>query len=84
VTCEICDRDPRKVNAHHHARGDGHGWCVGYRPYRPLLFALVMSMPTSWPKAFRIFTCGDEICVWRAQHHGVPGATYKQLEERAA
>jgi len=49
-----------------------------------LLFALVMSMPTSWPKAFRIFTCGDEICVWRAQHHGVPGATYKQLEERAA
>lgn len=48
----------------------------------PALFTDFLALPEQerYDGGVRIMTCGDEVCRFRAAHHGVPGATY----ERAA
>lgn len=99
MKCEICDRDPRHVHraARRYLfqglpnpypgpcpEGDGRGWVVPFCPPTPLpLFDLLTPWDGPWT-FWTIRTCGDEVCIWRARHHGVPGAVYQQPARRPA
>lgn len=66
--CEICDRDAET------------GWQVGHIPalgiYGADDFPLRFDAPGRLMIAHTITTCGGDICIFRARHHGVPGASY--------
>lgn len=67
--CEICDRAPpqgcRLWMVPHHARA-----------LRRLEFAFDATVDWRRAVVYAIATCGDEVCVFRARAHGVPGAVY--------
>jgi len=68
MLCEVCDRPPLwSVNR-------GKGWSVRYWPHRERIALIpVAEFRSSNFVGYTVFTCGDEICVWRAVHHGYPG-----------
>jgi len=76
--CEMCGRSIRGVyhNEHYanpfgqsgHVRGGGDGWIVPHR-YGPDAHPSAVIA-----RIHSVMTCGHDICVWRARHHGVPGA----------
>jgi hypothetical protein len=57
--------------------GDGWGWIVRFSPWMPVLVAVAVADPSSMT-TFMIMTCGDEVCRFRARHHGVPGRLYER------
>lgn len=61
MKCEMCDREFR-----------GSGWVVPTRPNYPNFTWETRHVLTDI-KCFDVFTCGDEVCEFRAYHHGVPG-----------
>lgn len=75
LRCEICDRPPLRAEYQQHA----DGWEVVHWPGRAewlrLPFSETLARPP--PVGVRIMTCGDEVCVFRARVHGVPGAVYR-------
>jgi len=72
LRCEICGVCPRFRYPFRTMKGGGRGWVVIYRPG----CARVADFDAATMKAWRIYTCGDAVCMWRARHHGVPGARY--------
>lgn len=94
MRCEICDRDPRRVyreSTRYYAGvpGDGRGWEVLHVPMAVrAVFALpfVESMQYDLESAliYRVYTCGDDVCMFRAKANGVPGAMYQQPARRSA
>ena len=88
--CEICDRDPVRVqraterydSLSHPAgiRGSGRGWNVPFMPGRQpwIRFdAAPLDMGCTL-KAYAIHTCGDPVCIFRARRHGIPGRAYDE------
>jgi hypothetical protein len=71
VRCEICDQLPLNP---------GDGWVVAHWPGRSewLALPIVVALASAPPLGVKIYTCGSEVCVFRAKHHGVPGASYQR------
>lgn len=69
--------------------GDGRGAEVlhvplGWRAVFTLPFAESREYDTASALLYRIYTCGDEVCMFRARANGVPGAVYQQPIRRTA
>ena len=97
MKCEICDRDVFDVwyaaRAWQEAigfashpdtpPGDACGWEVVMAPKQSASFHEYVRIAAGRsPAAYRIFTCGGEVCRYRARMHGVPGRSYPQFVER--
>jgi len=68
MLCEVCDRPPLWSVNH------GKGWSVRYLPHRErIAMTPIAEFRSSDYVGYTVFTCGGEICVWRAAHHGYPG-----------
>ncbi len=68
MLCEVCDRPPLWSVNH------GRGWSVRYLPHRErITMTPIAEFRSSDFVGYTVFTCGGEICVWRAAHHGYPG-----------
>jgi len=68
MLCDVCDRPPLWSVNH------GKGWSVRYLPHRErIALTPIAEFRASNFVAYTVFTCGGEICVWRAAHHGYPG-----------
>jgi hypothetical protein len=76
--CEICDRPLR--GKPWLLRRDGYPWFVEYSPPMPpgsfSVFGPMTPEANAALTVWRIATCGSDVCVFRAVHHGVPGAWY--------
>lgn len=72
LRCEICGLPPL-YNVHF-----GDGYVVMHWPARAEWLALTFAevLAVAPPVGFEIYTCGSEICGFRAERHGVPGAVY--------
>jgi len=63
--------------------GEGRRWEV---LHVPLAVRAVLALPMQYDVAnaliYRVYTCGDDVCVFRAKANGVPGAVYRQPARR--
>lgn len=71
LRCKICDLPPLR-DVHF-----GDGWVVAHMPGREAWLALPIAVALARPPpvGVRIMTCGSAVCIFRAERHGVPGAT---------